>query len=189
METQQFKIIGPQSTIDWVGRKVTGAHNGTIAIQEGTLLFTNDQLSGGRFVIDTRSITILDVTDPATNAQFAGHLASDDFFSSAHYPEAVFKISLVEPRGEGSYHVVGELTIKGITHPVGFDAQVNRTGDRVAASGKITVDRTKFGIRFRSGNFFQNLGDNLIYNTFDLNTRLVAQAVTQAEATTQTVLL
>jgi polyisoprenoid-binding protein YceI len=189
METQQFNIIGSQSTIDWVGRKVTGAHNGTIAIKEGTLLFTKEQLSGGRFVIDTRSITILDVTDPATNAQFAGHLASDDFFSSEQYPEATFAISHAEPHGNESYHVVGDLTIKGITHSVSFDAQVKRSGNGVTASGTLTVDRTKFGIKFRSGNFFQNLGDNLIYNHFDLNIRLTGKAVTQAQAITQPVTL
>jgi polyisoprenoid-binding protein YceI len=117
METQQFKIIGPQSTIDWVGRKVTGAHNGTIAIKEGTLLFNQDHLSGGRFVIDTRSIKILDITDPETNAQFAGHLASDDFFNTEHYPEATFEIRQAEPRESGSYHLVGDLTIKGLPVP------------------------------------------------------------------------
>jgi polyisoprenoid-binding protein YceI len=188
METQQFKIIGPQSTINWVGRKVTGAHNGTIAIKEGTLLFNQDHLSGGRFVIDTRSIKILDITDPATNAQFAGHLASDDFFNTEQYPEATFEISRAEPRGNGFYHLVGDLTIKGITHPISFAAQVNRSGNLVTASGNIPVDRTKFGIRFRSANFFQNLGDTLIYNNFDLHTRITAEAVTQritAEALTQ----
>jgi polyisoprenoid-binding protein YceI len=187
METQQFNIIGAQSTIEWVGRKVTGAHNGTIAMKEGTLLFTNDHLSGGRFVIDTRSIQILDITDPVTNAQFAGHLASDDFFNSEQYPEAAFNISQAEPYGKGSYHVVGDLTIKGITHPVNFNAQVNRSGSLLTASGKITVDRTRFGIKFRSGNFFQNLGDMLIYNNFDLNITITAVAVVQTKAITHNI--
>ncbi|CAA9296068.1 MAG: Rhodanese-like domain protein [uncultured Cytophagales bacterium] len=189
METQQFNIAGPESNVEWVGRKVTGAHNGTIAIKEGTLLFEDDRLAGGRFVIDTQSIKILDITDPATNAQFAGHLASDDFFSSEQYPEATFGITGAEPRGNGFYHVTGDLTIKGITHPVSFDAQVNRLGTLVTASGKITIDRTKFGIKFRSGNFFLHLGDNLIYNNFDLNVRLTAQAVAQTEAVAQTATL
>jgi polyisoprenoid-binding protein YceI len=189
METLQFNILGPQSTIEWVGRKVTGSHNGTIAIKAGALLFDGDRLAGGRFVIDTRSIKILDITDPATNAQFAGHLASDDFFSSEQYPEASFVLTGAEPRGDGSYHVTGDLTIKAITHPVSFDAQVNRSGDRVTASGKITVDRTRFGIKFRSGNFFLHLGDNLIYNNFDLNVHLTARAVAQAEPVSQSAVL
>jgi polyisoprenoid-binding protein YceI len=136
-------------------------------------------------VIDTRSIKILDITDPETNAQFAGHLASDDFFNTEHYPEATFEIRQAEPRESGSYHLVGDLTIKDITRSTSFDAQVSRSGNLVTASGKIPVDRTKFGIKFRSANFFQNLGDTLIYNNFDLHTRITVEAVTQAEAVTQ----
>lgn len=185
MKTQQFSINGAQSNIAWVGRKITGTHNGTIAIKEGTLLFDDNQLVGGKFVIDTTSIKILDITDPETNAQLAGHLASDDFFSSERHPVATFEIRHAEPRQNGSYYVEGALTIKGHTQPVNFDAQVNHSGDTVTASGQITVDRTKYEMKFRSGNFFENLGDNLIYNNFDLSVNLTAVAVvteTQAAA-------
>ncbi|WP_315815061.1 hypothetical protein [Paraflavitalea speifideaquila] len=79
MRHQQFTIATAQSQIEWTGRKITGAHNGTIALKEGTLTVADGQLTGGHFIADTTSIIVLDVTDPATNAQFAGHLASDDF--------------------------------------------------------------------------------------------------------------
>ncbi|BAV07331.1 Polyisoprenoid-binding protein YceI [Filimonas lacunae] len=177
MATTTFDISSAQSTIDWVGRKVTGAHNGTILLKQGTLTFADGLLTGGRFAIDTTAITILDVTDPATNAQFAGHLASDDFFNSAQYPEAVFQVTIAEPRGDDSYHVTGELTIKGITHAISFDVQLQHNSNGVTASGKITIDRTKYGMKFRSGNFFTNLGDTLIYNNFDLHIHLTALAV------------
>ena len=172
----QFKINNAKSKVEWIGRKVTGAHNGTIDLKAGQLLFNENILNGGKFVIDTTSIKILDITDPATNAQFAGHLASDDFFSSEQFPEATMEVVQVEPRENNSYHVNGDLTIKGITHPVAFDMQANQTDNTVNASGKITIDRTKYDIRFRSGNFFTNLGDNLIYNNFDLNFTLTAEA-------------
>ena len=64
MEKKNFKIIAAQSNIDWTGRKITGAHNGTIAIKEGTLVLNEGKLTGGKFVIDTTSIKILDITDP-----------------------------------------------------------------------------------------------------------------------------
>lgn len=172
MKAQQFEIVASKSNIDWVGRKVTGAHNGTISVKNGNLTVNDGKVSGGRFVIDTRSIRILDVTDPATNAQFAGHLASDDFFSSEQYPEAVFEVT-----GVVDNHIEGNLTIKGITGPVGFDADVKLTGDTLTASGKVVVDRTVYGMRFRSGNFFKDLGDTLIYNDFDLNVNITAKAV------------
>jgi hypothetical protein len=38
------------------------------------------------------------------------------------------------------------------------------------------IDRTKYGMRFRSGNFFKDLGDTLIYNEFELNVSITAKA-------------
>lgn len=177
METQNFKIDAPQSTVEWTGKKVTGAHNGTIAIKEGNFTFSNGKLSGGNISIDTTSIVILDVTDPATNAQFAGHLASDDFFSIENFPTASLEITSATQQAESSYHIQGNLTIKGITHPIAFDLKINSTGDTLQASGKISIDRTKYDMKFRSGNFFTNLGDTLIYNEFELNVAIIAKAV------------
>jgi polyisoprenoid-binding protein YceI len=170
MENQKFEIVSAQSNIDWVGKKVTGAHNGTIAIKEGTLTLSEGKLTGGIFIIDTTSIKILDITDPATNTQFAGHLASDDFFSTQKFPEALLEISSVSGN-----HVEGNLTIKGITHPVAFDSVVNINGDILIATGKLVIDRTKYEMKFRSGSFFKDLGDTLIYNDFELNVSVTAK--------------
>ena len=171
MKKQNFEIAVAQSIIDWTGSKVTGSHFGTIGLKAGSLTTDDGKLTGGKFTIDTTSIKVLDVTDPATNAQFAGHLASDDFFGVSQFPEATFEISAVNKN-----HVDGNLTIKGITHPIGFDADINIAGDTLTASGKLIVDRTKYGIKFRSGNFFKNLGDTLIHNNFNLNVNITAKA-------------
>jgi polyisoprenoid-binding protein YceI len=172
MKNQKFVIVTSQSNIDWVGKKVTGAHNGIIAIKAGEVTLNDGKLAGGKFIIDTTSIKILDVSDADLNAQFWGHLASDDFFSSEKYPEAVLEIISVEGN-----HVEGNLTIKDITHAISFDVAVNVNGDVLTATGLVVVDRTKYGMKFRSGNFFQNLGDTLIYNDFELNVSITAKAV------------
>jgi len=174
MKTQKFEIVSTKSNIDWVGRKVTGAHHGTIAIKEGKLVLTGGKLTGGKFIIDTTSIKILDITDPATNGQFAGHLASDDFFAIEKYPEATLEITEVIDN-----HVEGALTIKGITQPIGFDVAINIAGETLSAAGQLVIDRTDYDMKFRSGNFFKDLGDNLIYNDFDLDVSITAKAVTE----------
>jgi polyisoprenoid-binding protein YceI len=176
MEKKNFKIVAAQSNIDWTGRKITGAHNGIIAIKEGTLVLNGGKLAGGKFVIDTTSIKILDVTDPVTNAQLAGHLASGDFFASEQYPEALFIITSAKGKENNTYIIHGDLTIKGITHPVVFDAAVHVNGDQLTATGELMIDRTKYGMKFRSGNFFKDLGDTLIYNDFELNVSVTAKA-------------
>ena len=171
MKQQHFTIDATQSIIDWKGRKVTGTHWGTIGLKQGSLTLTDAQLTGGTFIVDTTSIKVIDVTDPATNAQFAGHLASDDFFGITRFPEAKFEITSVNGN-----RIEGDLTIKGITHPAAFEASISINGDILMASGKIVIDRTLYGIKYRSGNFFQNLGDTLIYNDFDLNVNITAKA-------------
>lgn len=176
METKQFEIQSAASSIAWTGKKVTGAHNGTIGIKEGTVTIEGGELKGAKLLIDTTSIEILDITDPETNAQFAGHLASEDFFAIESFPTAVFEITSAIPQTATIYHVAGVLTIKGISHSVEFDAEVNRTADQLNASGKLVIDRTKYDMKFRSGNFFQNLGDTLIYNDFELEVNITAKA-------------
>lgn len=176
MKTKNFKVVSTQSNIDWTGKKVTGAHNGTISIKTGTLVLDNGKLFGGNFIIDTTSIKILDITDQATNAQFAGHLFSEDFFAADSFPEASFTITHADNIDNGKYQISGDLTIKGITHPVSFPADVIITDDAITSSGKILVDRTKYNMKFRSGNFFTNLGDTLIYNEFELDVKLIAEA-------------
>jgi polyisoprenoid-binding protein YceI len=170
MENQKFKIVSTKSNIDWVGRKITGSHNGTIAVKEGELILNDGKLTGGKIIVDVASIKILDINDAKMNAQFAGHLASDDFFSAEKYPEATLEITSVS----GS-HVEGNLTIKGITHPAGFDAAINVNGNQLTATGKLVIDRTKYEMKFRSGNFFKDLGETLIYNDFELNVSVTAK--------------
>ncbi|GGH51360.1 YceI family protein [Dyadobacter endophyticus] len=176
METKRFEVESSESNIDWTGKKVTGAHNGTIDIKTGELTVQDGNLSGGNFIIDTTSIKILDITDPDTNQQFAGHLFSADFFSTENFPEASFVITTTDHLESDSYLINGDLTIKGITHGVTFGAQVAISGNKITASGKVVVDRTRYEMKFRSGNFFTNLGDTLIYNEFELDVQLTAFA-------------
>jgi polyisoprenoid-binding protein YceI len=175
METQNFKIENAKSSLNWIGKKVTGSHNGTIAVENGNFTFTNGDLTGGNVVIDTTSIKILDVTDPAANQQFAGHLASDDFFSTDKFTTAFLDITSVEKQTAENYFVEGNLTIKAITHPIGFNLEAKTVNSELKASGKIIIDRTKYDMKFRSGNFFTNLGDTLIYNEFELDVDLTAR--------------
>jgi polyisoprenoid-binding protein YceI len=182
METTNFKIVSANSQIDWTGRKVTGAHNGTIGIKEGNFILNDGKINGGNIVINTSTIKILDITDPDTNAQFAGHLASDDFFSIEKFSTASFDILSVKEVSDSIYYLEGNLTIKDITHLVGFEASVDNNKNQIKLSGKLVIDRTKYDIRFRSGNFFKDLGDTLIYNDFDLDFTITAEAAFSEQA-------
>ena len=176
MESRNFKIETSESIIAWTDRKVTGFHNGTIAIKSGTLAVNDDKITGGKFIIDIMSIRDLDISDPATYAKFSAHLAAADFFSSDKFPAAIFEIISVTINAENEYAILGNLTIKEITNPVSFNVTAFVEWGIIKAAGKITIDRTKYNMIFRSPNFFKNLGDTLIYNDFDLDVSILAKA-------------
>jgi polyisoprenoid-binding protein YceI len=173
---QAFTVNTGQSKVNWNGKKVTGEHYGTINLKGGTLQVSNGQVTGGNFEMDMNSIVCEDLKDPGTNAKLVGHLKSDDFFSVAKFPGSNMVITQVKRSSGNEYEYTGNLTIKGITHPITFNATTTVEGSTLKASGKIVVDRAKYDIRFRSGSFFQNLGDNLIYDDFTLDFSLVANA-------------
>lgn len=162
------------STVVWGAKKVTGTHAGTVPLTSGSLIVDNDKLKGGNFVIDVKSLVVTDLTDKEMNGKLTGHLKSDDFFSVEKHPQAKLVISSVTPKGGNAYDVTGKLTIKGITQDVKFPATVKADSKKVTANAKVTVDRTKYDIKFRSANFFENLGDKAIENDFTLDVTLVA---------------
>jgi polyisoprenoid-binding protein YceI len=176
MESINYNIDSAESSIRWLGKKITGSHNGTINIAEGILTMTDGELTAGEFIVDTRSIKILDIADHETNEQFAGHLASEDFFASEDYPTATLAISKVSKHVNTNYHITADLTIRGITKPIEFDAEVRSIlEDTLKVSARLVIDRTKYNMKFRSGHFFKDLGDALIYDEFILDVQLKAR--------------
>jgi len=155
-----------QSVINWVGYKVTGQHEGTITLQEGVLEFNKNQLTGGNFVMDMTSINTTDLEGDYKN-KLDGHLKADDFFGVNKHTKATLVFSSVT-KNEANYSVVGDLTIKGITNTIAFDLEVLEN----TATTSFKIDRTKYGIKYGSANFFDGLKDKAIYDEFDLNVTL-----------------
>lgn len=160
------EIKTSESKIEWTGKKVLGKHNGTIDFKEGHLEFDGETLVGGEFVVDMTTIAVTDL-EGESKGQLEGHLNSDDFFGIANYKTATLKITNAEKTAAG-YSVVADLTIKEETHPVEFDLAID--GDTATTS--FQVNRTKYGVRYGSGSFFDNLGDNTISDNFTLDVTL-----------------
>lgn len=179
-DRQVFQIETGKSKVFWTGKKVTGQHTGTISLMGGEVVAVSGSVASALVKIDMNSIVCTDLTDPEWNQKLVGHLKSDDFFSVQKFPESVFRIQRVEKMnsngGEYNCKVAGTLTIKGITHEIEFPARVDMDESLLKASGKATVDRAKYDVKYGSGSFFQGLGDNLIYDDFEIVFELVASA-------------
>jgi polyisoprenoid-binding protein YceI len=177
METTNFKIVNSSSNVEWTGRKVTGSHHGTIDIKDGIFTLIGGKIREGFIIIDNSSIKILDVADPVLNLQLAGELVSDDFFSIEKFPSSFFDIFNVKELSLNTYYLEGNLTIRGISNIVGFEVKEEKSENSISLSGKLVIDRTQFDMKFRSGNFFVDLGAKLIYNYFQLNFNIIAKAI------------
>jgi len=164
---QDKKINTSKSNISWVGKKVTGEHSGTINFKDGVLSFKNGKLTGGNFTVDMTSITVTDLTgDGKTGLE--GHLKNEDFFGTEKHPTSKLVFKSVKEKSAGVYTVTADLTIKNITKPVTFDLTVGKN----SATTAFKVDRTKYGIEYKSGSIFSDLGDKAIYDEFDLTVKL-----------------
>lgn len=152
-----------ESTITWTGKKILGSHTGNINLTSGYLEMNGDALVGGMFEVDMTSITNTDL-DPDYQAKLVGHLKSDDFFSVEKFPSATMEIKSAVKKGN-TYSVMADLTIKGTTKPVNFELVMGTS----AARASVVIDRTKYDIRYGSGDFFDDLGDKTISNNFELD--------------------
>lgn len=161
-----------KSTLEWVGYKVTGKHNGVVNLKSGSIQFENNKLAGGSFEIDMNSITCLDMTGEYAN-KLVNHLKSDDFFSVGSYPTVSFKSTKIIHQGQDLYKVEGNLTIKGVTKPIRFNTKLKDMSTHKELNAQIKLDRADFNVKYGSGSFFDNLGDKTIYDEFDININLV----------------
>jgi polyisoprenoid-binding protein YceI len=163
VNAQTKKVDASKSTINWVGKKVTGQHNGTVNVKEGALIFKGDKLAGGNFIADMTSLTSTDLSGESLG-KLNGHLNSADFFGTEKYTTSNLVFKTIAAKAKNVFAVTADLTIKGTTHPVAFDLTVNGN----TASTAFKVDRTKYDIKYGSGSFFDNLGDKAISDDFEL---------------------
>ena len=102
------------------------------------------------------------------------HLKDEDFFNTKDFPVASIKIMRAHKGEENNYEIIANLTIKGITHPITFEADVAINGVNFLAKAKIKIDRTKWGIKYGSGSFFEDLGDKMILDEIGFDVFLVS---------------
>lgn len=171
-----YKVDTKNSAALWTGKKVTGEHKGAVPISSGNVVVANKQVKGGAFEFNLDALTVTDITDKESNAKLVKHLKNDDFFSTEKFPTSKFVITTVYSKGgDGdNYEIAGNLTIKGITNPISFPAVIKINAKKILASGQITINRTKFDIKFKSASFFENLGDKAIADDFILDVTLLA---------------
>lgn len=119
------------------------------SFREFTATLSGDTLEG------SAKVASVDVKDEQLN----GHLQTPDFFDADRFPEITFKATELRRLDGGGVEGSGELTIKGVTKPIGFEGTVadapstdpfgrERLGLRVQS----TIDRNDYGVSWNAPN-------------------------------------
>jgi len=163
----QTKSINTEtSKIKWTGREITTKiHYGSLKFLDGNISISENEVKG-KVIVDMESLNVEDLSG-GSKQRLEGHLKSDDFFSVDKHKTAELEIVSSEKKGE-VFMVDGTLTIKDITHPIKFNLDIESN----KVTTKLAFDRSKYNVKFRSGNFFENLGDKLILDDIDLEVEL-----------------
>jgi polyisoprenoid-binding protein YceI len=130
--------ISPESTISFVGSKVTGSHDGGFKSFNGTIA-----LAGGKIVPPSK-VTIQTESLWADNERLTGHLKSPDFFDVATFPTAEFAVTSMS-NGE----MTGNLTLHGVTKSITFKPTVSISDSVVTLKAEFDVMRFDFGIVYK----------------------------------------
>lgn len=174
-KAQDSNIDVTASVVTWKGTKPTGFHNGDVRLKSGNLDVENGTVKGGEFVIDMNTINTLDLKAGKGKEDLDGHLKNEDFFDVTKYPTSKFVIKSVEEK-DGKLAVTGDLTVKETTKSLTVPVTVSTTdGVTTFKSDVFKVNRTEYGIKYKSKSFFNDLKNKFIDDevefSFDVKTK------------------
>ena len=173
--SEKYIIDTKETVLTWEGSMVFGfeeEHIGYVYTSKGELMIEKGQLVGGTVEIDMNTIEYKDKENKNTPVH---HLKSPDYFDVKKFPISTFSIAKVASDVRGNIKVTGNLTVRGITNPVTFPAKIEVKDGIVKANGKVVIDRTQWGIRYRSGKFYDNLADQAVSDDIEIHMKIVAK--------------
>lgn len=134
-----------ESSIGFVGSKVTGSHEGGFKTFSGSFSIAGDKPGSGPHSIVIEMDSVWSDADKLTE-----HLKSADFFEVETYPTATFTVTGIEPAEEGnSYTLSGTLELHGVTKAITFPAAIARRPDgKVTLDSEFAINRKDFGIDY-----------------------------------------
>lgn len=137
-----FAFSSKDSSIEFVGSKVTGKHDGGFRSFAGELNVVNGRVAdaGNKVVIATTSLW-------SDNDRLTGHLKSPDFFDVAKFPTATFSPTSVQ-QGTTNSTIAGSLTLHGVTKQISFPARIKVSDDEVTVSAEFFLSRFDFDMKY-----------------------------------------
>ncbi len=178
---ETFVVDKAASVIRFTGHGVGKNHPGKFRLSEGSVAVTNNQITGGKFLIDINSME-LEQKGEMYQGKLQTHLMSGDFFDAKKFGTAQFEITKIEPyRGDGkdtsivegaNFSVSGNFTLKDVTKNITFPAKIELDGNRLKARANFDIDRRQWQMNYGND---KTLGDQFISETVNIELDVEAQ--------------
>ena len=174
----RLAVNAGDSVVQWTGRNLLNKHWGTIGISEGFLDFNEGMLTGGSIRLNLMALQCTDLQGTDLHDVLIAHLHNDDFFDVSNHPIATLEITGSESlpnsaAGAPNLRVNAMLTLRGQTHPIDFDAATGLTPDgHAAAQALFSIDRTRWGVLYGSGQLFHRLAGHLVNDMIDFDVKI-----------------
>ncbi len=176
-----FSIDTAESRIRFTGNGVGKNHPGKFKLTSGSVSVAKDQITGGNFTIDIKSLQIEEQGE-MFQAKLKPHLLSGDFFDAQKFGTATFEITKIEPYIPNSadtslidganFNISGNLKIKEDTKNITFPARVDLDGDKLKAKANFDIDRRQWQMNYGND---KTLGDKFISETVNIELDLQAK--------------
>ncbi|MGL4611728.1 MAG: YceI family protein [Trueperaceae bacterium] len=120
-----------------------GGFNATLTLDDADV--TNSSIN---WTVDATTVN-------TNNERRDEHLNSPDFLDTAQFPEITFASTSVADAGDGNLEVTGDLTMRGVTESITFNAQkvgeaTNQEGKRVVGYyAEFPISRSAYGITWQ----------------------------------------
>jgi polyisoprenoid-binding protein YceI len=136
-------VFTPESTIGFVGSKVTGSHTGGFKSFTGHFTVKDGKPVGSDHKV------VIDMNSTWSDAEkLTGHLKDPDFFDVEKFPQTTFDVTELKAGENGKYIVSGNFTLHGVTKNISFPADVTEGTDTVTIKSEFDINRKDFGIKF-----------------------------------------
>jgi len=149
-----------KSIIKWKGTKLmhTGQHEGTVNFKEGQMLFSDENLVGGQFVVDMQSIYNTDIpkNDPVPRKNLTDHLNKD--FETNLFATASFTMTNVEKVNSKLYNISGDMIIKGVSRSIAITMEEIKKEKEYFS--EFSINRSLWGIGDRGSWLEKKLVDD-----------------------------
>ena len=129
------------STIKFIGSKVTGSQEGSFKTFTGQFVLEEGEPTSGSASIDMHSTH-------TEKEKLTAHLKNADFFDVEKFPTTTFSVTQFKKNSDTSYDLSMNVELHGVTKNITFPTTVEKSEDSIHIKAEFNINRQDFGISY-----------------------------------------